>query len=89
MMDIALAYPIRSDQSDFAIRPGLTRLGVQVNMVLRFLQPGQPERAFDIHADTGIVHLDPRWHQAFCCSRAKASSTSSTAPITCCFCCVS
>jgi hypothetical protein len=65
MMDIALAYPIGSDQSDFAIRPGLTRLGVQVNVVLRFLQPGQPERAFDIHADTGIVHLDPRWHQAF------------------------
>ena len=65
MMDIALAYPIESDQSDFAIRPGLTRLGVQVNVVLRFLQPGQPERAFDVHADTGIVHLDPRWHQAF------------------------
>jgi hypothetical protein len=65
MMDIAFEYPIASDQSDFAIRPGLTRLGVQVNVVLRFLQPGQPERAFDIHADTGIVHLDPRWHQAF------------------------
>ena len=65
MMDIALSYPIVSDQSDFAIRPGLTRLGVQVNVVLRFLQPGQPERAFDVHADTGIVHLDPRWHQAF------------------------
>ncbi len=56
---------LTSDQSDFAIRPGLTRLGVQVNVVLRFLQPGQPERAFDVHADTGIVHLDPRWHQAF------------------------
>jgi hypothetical protein len=60
-----LQYPIASDQSDFAIRPGLTRLGVQVNVVLRFLQPGKTERAFDIHADTGIVHLDPRWHQAF------------------------
>ena len=33
--------------------------------MLRFLQPGQPERAFDVHADTGIVHLDPRWYQAF------------------------
>jgi hypothetical protein len=32
---------------------------------LRFLQPGRAERAFDVHADTGIVHLDPRWHQAF------------------------
>ena len=55
----------RSDQSDFAIHPGLTRLGLQVNIVLRFLQPGKPERAFDVHADTGIVHLDPRWYQAF------------------------
>lgn len=65
LMDIAFEYAISSDQSDFAIHPGLTRLGVQVNVVLRFLQPGQPERAFDVHADTGIVHLDPRWHQAF------------------------
>ena len=65
MLDVMFEYPIASDQSDFAIRPGLTRLGLQVNIVLRFLQPGQPERAFDVHADTGIVHLDPRWHQAF------------------------
>jgi hypothetical protein len=65
LMDIAFEYSIASDQSDFAIRPGLTRLGLQVNVVLRFLQPGEPERVFDIHADTGIVHLDPRWHQAF------------------------
>ena len=65
MLDIGYEYPITSDQSDFAIRPGLTRLGLQVNVVLRFQQPGNTERAFDIHADTGIVHLDPRWHQAF------------------------
>ena len=65
MLDMLFEYPIESDQSDFAIRPGLTRLGLQVNVVLRFLQPGKPERAFDVHADTGIVHLDPRWHQAF------------------------
>ena len=65
MLDVMFEYPITSDQSDFAIRPGLTRLGLRVNIVLRFEQPGQPERAFDVHADTGIVHLDPRWHQAF------------------------
>ena len=65
MLDVMFEYPITSDQSDFAIRPGLTRLGLQVNVVLRFLQPGQPERAFDLHADTGIVHLDPSWYQAF------------------------
>lgn len=65
MLDVMFEYPIQSDQSDFAIRPGLTRLGLRVNIVLRFLQPGKTERAFDVHADTGIVHLDPRWHQAF------------------------
>ena len=65
MLEVAFEYPIGSDQSDFAIRPGLTRLGLRVNVVLQFLQPGKPERVFDVHADTGIVHLDPRWHQAF------------------------
>ena len=65
MLDVAFTYPITSDQADFAIRPGLTRLGLRVNVVLRFQQPDRPERAFDLHADTGIVHLDPRWYQAF------------------------
>lgn len=65
MLDVVFEYPIESDQSDFAIHPGLTRLGLRVNIVLRFQQPGKPERAFDVHADTGIVHLDPRWFQAF------------------------
>jgi hypothetical protein len=65
LLDVALEYAIASDQADFSIRPGLSRLGLRVNVVLRFLQPGQPERVFDVHADTGIVHLDPRWHQAF------------------------
>lgn len=65
MLDLAFEYAITSEQSDFAVRPGLSRLGLQVNVVLRFQQAGKTERAFDIHADTGIVHLDPRWHQAF------------------------
>ncbi|HYE85686.1 MAG TPA: HupE/UreJ family protein, partial [Vicinamibacterales bacterium] len=65
MLDVLFETPITSDASDFAIQPGLTRLGLRVNVVLRFQQPGEPERAFDVHAETGIVHLDPRWHQAF------------------------
>jgi HupE / UreJ protein len=65
MLDIAFEYDITSDQADFSIRPGLTRLGLQVNVGLRFLQPNGPERVFDVHADTGIVHLDPSWYQAF------------------------
>ena len=65
MMDIAFEYDITSDSADFSIRPGLTRLGLQVNIGLRFIQPDGSEHVFDVHADTGIVHLDPRWHQAF------------------------
>lgn len=64
LLDVAFAFPIHSDQSKFSISPGLTRLGVRVNVVLRFLPPGGVERAFDVHGDPGIVHLDPRWHQA-------------------------
>ena len=64
LLDVAFAYPIRSDRSEFSISPGLTRLGMRVNVVLRFLLPGGPERVFDLHGDPGIVKLDPRWHQA-------------------------
>ncbi|HQZ39954.1 MAG TPA: HupE/UreJ family protein [Vicinamibacterales bacterium] len=64
VLDVLFEYPITSDQSQFAIHPGFTRLGLQVNVGLRFLAPGQPERVFDVHADVGVVELDPRWHQA-------------------------
>jgi hypothetical protein len=64
LLDAAFVLPIQSDTSKFAISPGLTRLGIRVNVVLRFLPPGSSERAFDIHGDPGIVQLDPRWHQA-------------------------
>jgi hypothetical protein len=64
VLDVAFAYPIDSDQSRFSISPGLTRLGLRVNVVLRFLPPGGAERVFDIHGEPGIVQLDPRWHQA-------------------------
>jgi hypothetical protein len=64
VLDVAFTFPITSEQSRFAISPGLTRLGERVNVVLRFLPPGGAERAFDVHGDPGIVQLDPRWHQA-------------------------
>lgn len=64
MLDVLFEYPIASDRSQFAIHPGFTRLGLQVNVGLRFLSPDRPERVFDVHADIGIVELDPRWHQA-------------------------
>ena len=64
LLDVAFVYPIRSDRSEFSISPGLTRLGLRVNVVLRFLMPDGRERLFDLHGDTGVVRLDPRWHQA-------------------------
>jgi uncharacterized membrane protein len=64
MLDVLFEYPIRSQDSRFAIHPGFTRLGLQVNVGLRLLTPGKPERVFDVHAEVGTVELDPRWHQA-------------------------
>jgi hypothetical protein len=64
VLDVLFEYPIASDRSQFAIHPGFTRLGLQVNVGLRFLSPTAPERVFDVHADVGVVELDPRWHQA-------------------------
>lgn len=63
-IDAAFTFPIQSDRSDFAIRPGLTRLGLRVNVVMHFLPPGGTERVFDVHGDPGIVQLDPSWVQA-------------------------
>jgi len=59
-----LEYPIESDLSPFAIRPGLAHLGLRTTTVLRFLPRGRPERAFQYVGDPGVVRLDPRWHQA-------------------------
>jgi hypothetical protein len=64
LLDAAFAYPIDSDRAEFSISPGLTRLGLRVNVVLHFQLPGGPERVFDLHGDPGIVKLDPRWYQA-------------------------
>ena len=64
LLDVWLAYPIGSDRSDFAIRPGVERLGLRVVTVLRFLPRGGAIRAFELSGDPGIVRLDPRWHQA-------------------------
>lgn len=64
VLDVLFEYPITSEQARFAIHPGFTRLGLQVNVGLRLLAPGKPERVFDVHADVGVVELDPAWYQA-------------------------
>ena len=63
-LDALFDYPIRSENSHFAIHPGLARLGLRVVIALRFLPPGGSVRAFEFNGDPGLVQLDPTWHQA-------------------------
>ena len=63
-LDAWFEYPIASDQSRFAINPGLRTLAQRVTMSLRLLTPDGRDRAFQLHDDPGLVQLDPRWHQA-------------------------
>src|SRR5579863_5447119 len=68
MLDVLFEYPIQSEHSEFAIHPGLDRLGVRTVTALRFLVPERGGnyvvRAFEFDNDPGIVKLDPRWYQA-------------------------
>ena len=63
-LDALLEYPIAAERSEFAIDARLARLGAQVTTTLRFLAPGAPERAFELHGESGLLQLDPRWHHA-------------------------
>jgi hypothetical protein len=64
LLDVLLEYPIKSETSQFAIHPRVDRYGIKVTTALLFMPPGSVTRAFEFHGDPGLVHLDPRWHQA-------------------------
>ncbi len=64
LFDVAFEYSIRSDRSDFSIRPGLERLAARVVAVLRFVPPSGAVRAYEFRGDPGLIALDPRWYQA-------------------------
>jgi hypothetical protein len=64
LLDVVLEYPIRSEESEFSMLPGFSRLGLRVITVIRFLPPGGEVRAFEFEGDPGRVRFDPRWHQA-------------------------
>jgi hypothetical protein len=63
--DAHLEYPIRSERSDFSLdmrlAPGLRG---RLKLIVRFLPPDGPTRAYELHGGAGHVMLDPRWHQA-------------------------
>ena len=64
LLDVLFEYPIRSDQSHFAIHMAFDRLGIRVVTALRFMPPGGVVRAYELEGDAGLVPLDPRWTQA-------------------------
>ncbi len=65
LLDVLFEYPIESESSEFAIHPGLERLGLSVLNVLRFIQPDGSVRAFDFPGNPGLIRLDPEWHHVF------------------------
>jgi hypothetical protein len=66
MLDVLLEWDISDDSADFTIASGWAHLGIQTLTVLRFQPPGGAERVFQFTGtpSSGLVRLDPRWHQA-------------------------
>ncbi len=62
--DVLLEYPIRSADSAFALRSGLSHLADSVQVVLRYQTPAGTERAYQFREDPGVLSLDPSWFQA-------------------------
>jgi HupE / UreJ protein len=64
MLDAVLEYSIHSERARLTVLPAFARLGVRVTTAVRFLPRDGGERVFELTGDPGLVHLDPRWHQA-------------------------
>jgi hypothetical protein len=65
LLDVLFEVPIASDAARFSIDPEWAHLGLETVSVIHFLLPGGAERVFQYSGNPGVVHLDPRWHQAF------------------------
>src|SRR5688572_19658740 len=63
-LDVLLEFQIQSDASAFSIATDFARFGLRTLSVMRFLPPGGTMRVFQYTGDAGLLHLDPRWHQA-------------------------
>ena len=63
-LDVLLEFQIQSDASAFSIETDFARFGLRTLSVVRFLPPGGQMRVFQYTGDAGLLHLDPRWHQA-------------------------
>ena len=65
VMDVLLTVPISDEGARFSLDARWAHLGLQTSTVLRFVPATGAERVFQYDGDPGLVHLDPRWHQAF------------------------
>lgn len=63
-LDVLLEFETQSEASAFAIETDFARFGLRTLSVIRFLPPGGEMRVFQYTGDAGLLHLDPRWHQA-------------------------
>ena len=64
-LDLELVFPIRSETSPFSMRVLFGRgLANRTATYINFIRPDGGVRAFRIHDDTPLVHLDPKAHQA-------------------------
>jgi hypothetical protein len=64
LLDVELEASIESPTSLFSIRARTERLGMRVVNAVRFFGADGTERVFQIEGDSGLVALDPRWHQS-------------------------
>lgn len=63
-LDVWLQTPLSRPGAALSVEPRFARLGLRVAIALHVQPEGSPERVFELHGDLGLVHLDPRWHQA-------------------------
>lgn len=63
-LDVHLQLPLPTAGAPIAIEPRFARLGLRVALGLRYLPEAGPERAYELHGDPGLVHLQPQWRQA-------------------------
>ena len=64
LLDVELEAPLESPTSLFSIRARTERLGMRVVNAVRFFGTNGTDRVFQIEGDSGLVALDPRWHQS-------------------------
>jgi hypothetical protein len=64
-LDLELNYPIRSQDADFGMQVLFGRgLANRTATYINFIRPSGDVRAFRLHDDASMVHLDPRFFQA-------------------------